>query len=105
MSRPKRRAARRRRRERRQTTPECRLVWAASLPPPPPDLNAGPEACRHAWGESETVSLSSGRRDEIKGCSTCRGFAHRCKDVGHTTLSIRDGAASIRCLRGFPSRG
>ena len=79
MSRPKRRAARRRRRERQRAERECRLIWAASLPPPPSDLSAGPEPCRHAWGEFETVSVSCGSRDEMKVCTKCQGIAHRCE--------------------------
>ena len=79
MSRSKRRAARRRRRERQRAERECRLVWAASLPPPPSDLSAGREPCRHAWGESETVSVSCGSRDEMKVCTKCQGIAHRCE--------------------------
>ena len=73
----------------------CRLVWAASLPSP--DLSAGPEPCRHTWGEPETVSLSSGSRDEIRVCATCQGFVHRCKRCGgyHLVDEGRGGEYSM----------
>ena len=72
MTRAKRRRAVRGARERK-----ARRVWTAGLQPP--DLNGGPEPCRHAWGEPVAVSFSEGSHDEIRVCEKCQDFVHRCR--------------------------
>ena len=70
-----RRGVRKRKAAREAKERKARRVWAARLPLT--DLDAGPEPCRHTWGEPETVSFSEGSRDEIRVCATCQGFVHR----------------------------
>ena len=106
MTRPKRlRGARKRRAAREARELRARRVWAASLSPPPPYVNAGHGPCRHTWKDSETVSLSSGSRDEIRVCTMCQGFVIGARASVGTTWSMRVGAANTRCPRMSSSRG